>query len=85
MRISANPGDPGHKTYSDAMKRDRVITVTLNGEAISDVVTADEDQGFVVQFERDGDGKPLIDGDGNLVTVSRGGVVQILIARAVQS
>lgn len=49
MRISVKPGDPGYNTWQDFSK----ARVTLDGERILSVVTADELLGFVTTIEWD--------------------------------
>ena len=51
MRVSADRTDPGYSI--DCL---RVTKVTLNGEEVRDVLTADEEEGFIISLLRDKSG-----------------------------
>ena len=63
MRVSADCRDPGYLPYRRMAARGLWPAVTLNGQAMKRVRTADDDAGIVVVrlFE---DGKPMRDDSG---------------------
>lgn len=75
MRISTDRTDAGYANWCMALGK--TVAVYLNGEQQADVITADEEQGSVVQVLRDDD-KVMYDGDDvRLVTLS--GKVRIVV------
>lgn len=54
MRISVDKRDPGYKHYAS------IFRVKFNGEEVSDVVTADEEKGFITRYKRDAEGKLVV-------------------------
>jgi len=60
MRASVYPEDPGYIASEDDRRR---INVTLDGIRQRFVLTADEQQGFVLRSALDPNGKLIIKGD----------------------
>ena len=54
MRVSTDQSDPG---FTGPLG----IQITLNGEPIKHVITADEEQGLVIVHKLDSEGNPLFD------------------------
>jgi hypothetical protein len=72
MRLSAKKGDPGYtrSTYG--------ATVLLDGKEIKDVLTADEEAGYVVVYLRNSEGHFMLnDTRTEIVSKSLHGSVQI--------
>jgi hypothetical protein len=80
MRISVKMTDPGYQTYVGIKRSDLTIAVTLDGEAVRDVLIADEEQGYIERFLRDENGKP-VRSDGLWVAQAFCGVVAIDVSR----
>jgi hypothetical protein len=76
MRLSADPRDPGYHKLAHMTG----ITITLDGEPLRDVVTADEDLGIVLVQVRDRDGHFVLDGSrARIATRIRKGKVVVTI------
>lgn len=52
MRLSVDQNDPGYQPDKILMAR-----VMFNGQPITDCVTADEEEGMVLRYARNADGK----------------------------
>lgn len=65
MRFSTDRDDPGFPNF----ERYRLAepAVWFNGEPIEDVVTADEDAGYVIVYARAADGNFMMDRDASIV------------------
>lgn len=59
-RVSVREEDPGYERYVALTAGRNRIEVTLNGEALSDVVTADPDAGYVLRHLIDENGKYVL-------------------------
>jgi hypothetical protein len=75
MRLSVEPGDPGydHAGYTGLWMH---ATVTLDGEILTNCITADEEKGTALCYLLV-DGKPQHDGVGGLRRVELHGKVKI--------
>lgn len=71
MKLSIDPNDPA---YMDSMAH---LNVMLNGKLTRDVITADEDEGYIVQYKRDRSGRKIII-DGVEQTERTDGIVEIV-------
>lgn len=47
VRVSTHPDDLGFVTYVRLGQSNRKLTVLFNGQEIKDVITADEEEGFI--------------------------------------
>ena len=56
MRISIDPSDPGYK-----LGPQRLVRVFLDDVEMRYVITADDEAGMVVQYQRDGKGSLIVD------------------------
>ena len=74
MRISADSKDVGYLPG----ERQRGVRVILNGTELSGVVTADEEQGYVLRVRCDGKGRIMADGD-VVATEELRGTVEIIL------
>jgi hypothetical protein len=73
MRISVLPKDKGYRPDATRFK------VTLDGKRQDDAVTADDDIGMIVRYQRNSVGWLVVDphGSGKLMTEKVYGVVKI--------
>lgn len=76
MRLSVDKTDRAYSTSRDGYR----ARVTLDGETQTGCITADEEEGMVVRFARDPDGKMVVVG-GMAVTEIVFGHVTITIQR----
>ncbi|WP_156392472.1 hypothetical protein [Rhizobium sp. Root482] len=60
MRVSASPDDPGYLRWIELVSFG--VQVTLNGEIIEKVITADEEEGFIIRIKCDDDGEMIVSG-----------------------
>lgn len=73
MRRSGDPSDPG---YVDPQQGARIF-VFLDGVELRDVITADDEEGMIVQAKRDDKGLLVFDYEaGEVVTQTRHGAVR---------
>jgi hypothetical protein len=72
MRVSVDPKDPGYSPYAC----DAVEKVTLDGEVVKNVITADDKLGVVTYYPEDNRGRLLIDGT-EVVRINASGTVEI--------
>lgn len=81
MRISALQSDRGYESYFLLRKAQKSFAIRLFGADMTDVVTADEEEGFVVKCLRDPkSGGYIVDADtGMSVQFKLRGPVQILV------
>lgn len=61
MRISCLKEDTGYEAY--LINRNADITVYVDGELIDDVITADDESGYVLAMNRDDEGKVMLNND----------------------
>lgn len=62
MRFSVRDNDPGYLPYHlQVVGANKHLTVYLDGEVQSLVITADDETGEVVRYVRDAQGNPQID------------------------
>lgn len=61
MRISVEEGDPGHKTYLEAMAECSKILIFFNGKRMDHCVSADEGSGEIVRACFDENGVYVVD------------------------
>lgn len=74
MRASVNKNDPGYMNWAI----NRGLRVFFEGAETHYVVTADEEQRMIIQFELDKDGRPVFDHEvRSLKRVTRYGHVRI--------
>lgn len=74
MRISVNTNDPGNANFNQI----GLVKVFLDGKEVENVITADEEQGFVIRVWLDENGKEFIDkATGTLQLENLHGVVTI--------
>lgn len=76
MRISCDPSDPGYENY--AKHTPGGVRVYLNGRELDQCVTADEENRYVVVYDCGPDGKPRIDGDGEVRFKALHGLVRVV-------
>lgn len=72
--MSANVNDPGIYNYS---RYGRGAKIELNGEPAQAVITADEEQGYILAYVLDDKGRIVRRGD-EAATEERRGVVRII-------
>lgn len=75
MRLSVEQDDPGRTAYS----LNRGALVLLDDEEVRDCILADEEEGLVVCYSRNGRGDIIEDGKGGLETHTLRGVVQVIL------
>jgi hypothetical protein len=74
MRLSAKRSEPGY--HPAAFRPD--ILILLDGEEIHGVVTADDEEGYLLCHDLDKDGKPRLDETRReILTIERRGRVEI--------
>lgn len=73
MRISIREGDSGWNTWQDLSRS----VVTLDGNIVKGVITADENLGYVVVYMKDSWGYPAIGDNGTLIEQKQHGRVEI--------
>lgn len=78
MRLSVRADDPGNILYASMGYLGRKVRVKLDGEEISAVITADEEEGFVVRYRKDVDDHFVIEDD-EAVTETITGKVEIIL------
>jgi hypothetical protein len=81
MRLSVLADDPGYLAYGCLGRIGRKVKIKLDGEEMSAVVTADEEQGIVVRYKKDAEGHLLAEND-EAVTETLHGTVEIIVPRA---
>lgn len=75
MRISVSPNDPGRAAYDEMREAGKTMKVYLDGNEVFDVITADEEQGYVISNRTNPNGTLFMDPEGSLVQdVERGNV-----------
>ncbi|MGV1867221.1 MULTISPECIES: hypothetical protein [unclassified Rhizobium] len=81
MRISALESDRGYESYFLLRKAQRSFAICLFGANVNDVITADEEEGFVLKCLRDPNtGRFIVDQSSGLgVQFKLRGPVQILV------
>lgn len=77
MRLSVLQGDPGHLLYEAMGYLGREVRIKLDGEEITGVLTADEEQGLIVRPKRD-ELHLLISKNGEIVLEEVRGKVEII-------
>ncbi len=78
MRISADERDAGFAYWNMARANGKNARIFLDDEEIGDVVTADEDRGFIKVVLRDASGRLQLDASGeNILTEIRKGTVRV--------
>lgn len=78
MRLSVDSNDPGNMLYGMMGSLGRQVRVFLGGKEVRDVITADDEEGFVLHFERDADGNVFAIGD-EVATETLTGDVKIVL------
>lgn len=78
MRISCERQDEGFPEYAAALKARKLILITVDGVQQREVITADEEEGFILQYETDANGRLEVS-DGNAVIKRSEGAVKIEI------
>lgn len=63
MRLSVRVNDPGNFLYAAMGRLGSEVRIKLDGAEVDNVITADEEEGFITRYKRDEDGRLLIDGD----------------------
>jgi hypothetical protein len=81
MRLSVIAGDPGYLTYACLGHLGPKVKIKLDGEEMSAVVTADEEEGIVVRYKKDADGHYLAEND-EAVSETLHGKVEIIVPKA---
>lgn len=78
-RFSSDRHDPG---YANFLAAGKVITVFIDGVKQHLVITADEDEGFIVRYALGADGKAMTDpkNPGQLLTERCAGKVVVEVA-----
>lgn len=71
MRKSVIKSDPGYSPDG------YLYEVSLNGIAVPDAITADEEYGYILAYERDKDGKLIMVGGDHFKTMELHGEVKI--------
>jgi len=71
-RVSGDPNDKDYCHYSNLCR------IEFNGEPITGVITADSDEGTILVYVKDKDGKILVK-DKKLVTELKYGEVKIIV------
>jgi hypothetical protein len=81
MRISALQSDRSYESYFLLRKAEKAFAIRLFGADLYDVLTADEEEGFVVKCIRDpGTGKCVVDkATGRQAQIRLRGPVQIVV------
>ncbi len=77
MRVSMDEKDSGFKTW--VKLRDIGVYVFLDGDEVQDVITADDDLGYILKYTSDDAGDPVVI-DGNEWAVEElAGAVEIVV------
>lgn len=79
MRLSCRPDDAGYERYIELMAGNE-LKFFLDGVEIKEAITADDEEGFVLVYVDDGNGKPLLNlARTEALTDRRAGAVRIEI------
>ena len=71
MRISADKHDRGHYEFISRLSQGLNVIIMLDGAVIQDVVTADDEAGFVEFYPRNEAGEFYPDASGEAITRER--------------
>jgi hypothetical protein len=63
MRYSIDREDPGHEAWRKLVAERRHLDIFLDDARVGDVITCDDEEGFVLGYVRSADGRLVRDGD----------------------
>lgn len=78
MRISWDRDDPGYELLDQIRKTGDAVWVFLDGVPLRYVMTADEEEGFVIVTQTDSNGHPIYKDDEWLLETKHGQVKVVL-------
>lgn len=76
MRLSCKEDDAGYERYCELMAGND-LKFFLDGAEVDHVITADDEEGFLLVYVRDDKGKPIDRRDGTPITARVLGAVRI--------